>query len=117
MRYKIVRLDGRWSFRKYFEHAIIFPGRMSNSQGPQHFAEAQKYFFDTYGWSAEIRQWADIREYYHNVWNYTKPSGPGIMPECVNPNWSWTNGYEDLRIYVKSQSELMLFTLKFSDSV
>lgn len=114
MRYKIVKLDGRWSYRKFFEHAIIFSGRMGNNQGPQQFAEAQKWFFDTYGWSAEIRQWADIRDYYHNVWNYTKPNPPGVMPECVNPHWSWTNGYDDLRIYVKSKAELNFFMLKWT---
>jgi len=113
MKYKIVRLDGRWSYRKYFEYAVIFSNRMSAWNGPMHFAEAQKYFFDTYGWSAEIRQWADIREYHQNVWNYVKPTIPGVMPECVNPYWSWTNGYEDLRIYVKSPQELTLFQLKY----
>ena len=113
MKYKIVKLDGRWSYRKYFEYAIIFTNRMSAWNGPMHFADAQKYFFDTYGWSAEIRQWAEIREYHQNVWNYVKPNPPGIMPECVNSYWSWTNGYEDLRIYVKSQQELTLFRLKY----
>ncbi len=113
MRYKIVKLDGRWSYRKYFEYAVIFSARMSNWNGPMHFAETQKYFFDTYGWSAEIRQWADIREYYQNVWNYVKPNPPGVMPECVNSYWSWTNGYDDLRIYVKSSQELTLFQLKY----
>ena len=113
MKYKIVKLDGRWSYRKYFEYAIIFSNRMSAWNGPMHFAEAQKYFFDTYGWSAEIRQWAEIREYHQNVWNYVKPNPPGIMPECVNAYWSWTNGYEDLRIYVKSPQELTLFRLKY----
>ena len=113
MKYKIVKLDGRWSYRKYFEYAIIFSNRMNAWNGPMHFADAQKYFFDTYGWSAEIRQWAEIREYHQNVWNYVKPNPPGIMPECVNSYWSWTNGYEDLRIYVKSQQELTLFRLKY----
>ncbi len=113
MRYKIVKLDGRWSYRKYFEYAVIFSNRMSIWNGPQHFAEVQKYFFDTYGWSAEIRQWADIRQYYHNVLHYVKPNPVGLMPEAVNTYWSWTNGYEDLRIYVKSQKELTLFQLKY----
>ncbi len=113
MRYKIVKLDGRWSYRKFFEHAIIFSNRMNVWSGPMYFAEAQKHFFDTYGWSAEIRQWADIREYHQNIWNYVKPTIPGVMPECVNPYWSWTNGYDDLRIYVKGQQELTFFQLKY----
>jgi hypothetical protein len=113
MKYKTVKLDGRWSYRKFFEYAIIFTGRMTNQQGPAHFSEAQKWFFDTYGWSAEIRQWADIRDYYHNVYNYIRPNAIDTMPECVNPYWSWTNGYDDLRIYVKSPQELTLFQLKY----
>jgi hypothetical protein len=112
MRYKIVKLDGRWSYRKHFEYAILFTGRMSSGEGPLEFTEVQKWFFDTYGWSAEIRQWADIREYFNNVFRYIKSNPPMTMPDCVNQYWSWTNGYEDLRIYVKSQQELTLFTLK-----
>jgi hypothetical protein len=67
MKYKIVKLDGRWSYRKYFEYAIIFSNRMSVWNGPLNFTEAQKHFFDTYGWSAEIRQWADIKTYLSNI--------------------------------------------------
>ena len=113
MKYKIVKLDGRWSYRKYFEYAIIFSNRMSIWNGPMNFAEAQKYFFDTYGWSAEIRQWVDIKEYLSVIHRYSNPGLEPIQPDAVNINWSWTNGYEDLRIYVKSQQELTLFTLKY----
>lgn len=113
MRYKIVKLDGRWSYRKHFEYAIIFSNRMNTWNGPLHFATAQKYFFDSYGWSAEIRQWADIKEYTTNIFKYIGTNPPPEMPECVNSYWSWTNGYEDLRIYVKSQQELTLFRLKY----
>ena len=113
MKYKIVKLDGRWSYRKYFEYAVIFTNRMNTWNGPLHFANAQKYFFDTYGWSAEIRQWADIKEYTSNIFKYIGSNPPPEMPECVNSYWSWTNGYEDLRIYVKSPQELTLFQLKY----
>ena len=113
MRYKIVKLDGRWSYRKYFEYAIIFSNRMSTWNGPMHFVTAQKYFFDAYGWSAEIRQWADIKQYLSMIHQYSNPGLEPALPDAVNTNWSWTNGYEDLRIYVKSQQELTLFTLKY----
>lgn len=113
MRYKIVKLDGRWSYRKYFEYAIIFSNRMNTWNGPLHFAEAQKHFFDTYGWSAEIRQWADIREYTSMIHKYSNPGIEPSQPDAVNTNWSWTNGYDDLRIYVKSQKELTFFQLTF----
>ena len=113
MKYKIVKLDGRWSYRKYFEYAIIFSNRMSAWNGPMNFAEAQKYFFDIYGWSAEIRQWTDIKEYLSVIHRYSNPGTEPVQPDAVNINWSWTNGHNDLRIYVKSQQELTLFTLKY----
>lgn len=112
MNYKIVKLDGRWSYRSFFDYAIIFGGRMTQSEGPLNFANVQKYFFDTYGWSAEIRQWANIREHLVIQTKYIKP-GKLVLPECVNPHWSWTNGYDDLRLYVKGTEELMLFQLKY----
>lgn len=112
MKYSTVKLDGRWSYRQHFAYALIFDRRMSSGQGPVHFATAQQWFFDSYGWSAEIRQWTDIHQYLTNVYRYVGPVPPPEMPECVNPYWSWTNGYDDLRIYVKSPQELTLFQLK-----
>lgn len=113
MRYTVAKLDRRWSYRQYFEHAVIFSNRMTNWRGPLHFDIVQQYFVGTYGWSAEIRQWVDIRRYIANPYMYTGPGAPPKMPACVNPYWSWTNGHEDLRIYVKSSQELTLFTLKY----
>ncbi len=117
MKYKIVRLDGRWSYRKYFEYAIIFSNKMTSWRGPEHFTQVQKYFFDSYGWSAEIRLWDNMLEYVTAIHRFVATNA-GLpinleMPEGVNPYWSWTNGYDDLRIYVKSQQELTLFTLKY----
>ena len=113
MKYTVQRLDGRFSYREWFEYYIGFPSAMANRQGPVRYNDALKWFFETYGWSAEIRQWADIREYFGNVFRYVKPNPLPEMPECVNPYWSWTNGYDDLRIYVKSPQELTLFQLKY----
>jgi hypothetical protein len=113
MKYKIVRLDGRWSYRQHFEYAIIFSNRMTNWKGPQNFSVAQQYFFDTYGWSAEIRLWSDIQKHYSNPYMYVGANPLPEMPGAVNPYWSWTNGYDDLRIYVKSPQELTLFQLKY----
>jgi hypothetical protein len=37
------------------------------------------------------------------------------IPEFVNYAWSWTNGYEDLRIYIRGEKELGFFKLAFSE--
>lgn len=112
MKYEIVKLDGRFTFRELFEYCIKFSGRMGNSQGPLGFTQVQKWFFETYGWSAEIRQYADIVNWVNNN-NRLLRGNPLELPDECNPCWSWTNGYDDLRIYVKSDKELNFFQLKW----
>jgi hypothetical protein len=36
---------------------------------------------------------------------------PKTLPDVCNTHWSWTNGYNDLRIYVASDKELTFFQL------
>jgi hypothetical protein len=125
MKYTIQRLDGRHTHKNLFQYYIGFSTRMSNEQGPLNFTLAQKWFTETYGWSAEIRQYADIIEWY-NITNSIhgivrrKFSGHPLfknlgstsdIPEVCNPKWSWTNGYNDLRIYVATDKELSWFQL------
>lgn len=118
MKYNVQRLDKRFTYNHWFKHLIAFPGRMSNTSGPLNFTRVQKWFTETYGWSAEIRQYADI----HNYYNTTTRLGMHIsgivsqmneIPKECNPHWSWTNGYSDLRIYVATDQELAFFQLKF----
>lgn len=118
MKYTITRLDGRFSYRDWFQYYIGFAGRMSNHQGPKHFNDVLKWFFDTYGWSAEIRQYDQINKWTmasRQISGFTfNPPASGIItepsPHC-NPHWSWTNHYPDLRIYVATDQELAFFQL------
>lgn len=119
MKYEIIRLDGRFTYRDLFEYCIKFSNRMAVSQGPLQFNDALKWFMETYGWSAEIRDYTKMEKWVHHTstWmkSYNTPAA-GIMdkaPDHCNPHWSWTNGYEDLRIYVKSDAELNFFQLKW----
>ena len=112
MKYEIVKLDGRFSYRNLFQYCIKFGGRMSLSRGPLHFTQVQRWFSDTYGWSAEIRQYAEIRQWIMTNNRMLKGS-PSEVPEECNPHWSWTNGYDDLRIYVATDAELNFFQLKY----
>jgi hypothetical protein len=121
MKYKIHRLDGRFSYRKWFGYYIGFTGGMANGQGPLHFNDALKWFMETYGWSAEIREYAKMHAWTisSTTWalgNYHSAAA-GILeklPDHCNPHWSWTNGYDDLRIYVATDAELAFFQLKHS---
>jgi len=115
MKYTVQRLDKRFNYFEWFKYHISFSARITVSQGPLHFIESQQWFTNTYGFSAEIRIWQEIKTHYamRNQFNLT--SGPGDfsdnLPFAVNPHWSWSNAYRDLRIYIADDQELSLFKL------
>lgn len=114
MKYKIQKLDGRYSHREYFKYYVVF--RKTSSFDCDHiinFNNTIQWFTKTYGSSTEIRMWKEILR-YHNRFGAMLDSQP--LPNYVNFNWSWTNGYEDLRIYVKGDKELALFKLAYLES-
>ena len=117
MKYTVTRLDGRFSYRKWFEYYIGFSSAMTNRQGLLHYNDTLKWFFETYGWSAEIRQYARILQWTSNTYINTllnQQQATGILmqrSEHCNPHWSWTNHYRDLRIYVAKEKQLAFFQL------
>ena len=118
MKYEIAKLDGRFTYRDLFEYYIKFSNSMTRGHGPLHFNSVLEWFRDTYGWSAEIRQYNNMMAWTtasRNVMNQF-PKAHGILselPACCNSHWSWTNGYDDLRIYVASDRELNFFQLRW----
>ena len=118
MKYEIAKLDGRFTYRDLFEYYIKFSNSMTRGHGPLHFNSVLEWFRDTYGWSAEIRQYNNMMSWTtasRNVMNQF-PKATGILSEladCCNSHWSWTNGYDDLRIYVASDRELNFFQLRW----
>ena len=119
MKYQIQKLDGRYSYNQYFKYYIGFPARMSFNHGPADFTQALKWFFSTYGWSAEIRNWIDILNWHNTSLPMMRAKGvfarqmPKNVPDECNTTWSWSNGYDELRIYVKSDAELSFFQLAY----
>ena len=112
MRYEIQRLDGRFNYRHLFQYTVKWSNRMSNKNGPLHFTRAQRWFVDTYGWSAEIRQYVQIRQWVLTS-NQLLKGTPNEVPKECSEYWSWTNGYDDLRIYVATDRELNFFQLRW----
>lgn len=121
MRYTVQKLDRRFSYKHFFSYYIGFSNRMSSGQGPLEFTRVQQWFSETYGWSAEIRLYQNIYEWasvsstvpmMRVSGGWTRPA-PKHLPDVCNAHWSWTNGYDDLRIYVASDKELAMFQLKF----
>jgi hypothetical protein len=109
MKYEILKLDGRFTYRDLFEYCIKFSNSMTVDRGPLQFNDALRWFFNTYGWSAEIRDYSKMQK-----WAVQTTQWLGILedvPAHCNPHWSWTNGYNDLRIYVATDKELAFFQL------
>ena len=108
MKYKIRKLDGRYSYKEFFKYCIVFNNTMIDKQ-VESFNDCVQWFTKTYGPSTEIRQWKDIHRYYYTMGiSFLDDTN---IPDYVNRNWSWTNGYDDLRIYIKGDKELSFFKL------
>ena len=111
MKYKIRKLDGRYSYRDWFKYCLIFsPTMYSNDKGVLWFNDTKVWFENIYGSSAEIKEWHAMLKYHHTFENFVE--GSTLAPH-VNFHWSYTNGYNDLRIYIKSEKELGFFKLSY----
>jgi hypothetical protein len=122
MKYNVCKLDGRFSYNQWFKYYIGFSSSMAFDQGPLHFTQVQKWCFQTWDWSAEVRQWNDIYRYHTNRVPMMRVAGgfvrqvPKNLPEECNSYWSWSNGFTgagELRIYLKSEAELAFLQLAF----
>ena len=108
--YKIKKLDGRYSYTEYFKYYIAFANIQLSFRHVEYFNDTMQWFNKTYGPSTEIRMWKEILD-------HRKRFGASLLleeeplPEYVNFNWSWSNGYDDLRIYVKNEKILSFFKL------
>ena len=126
MKYTIQRLDKRYSHADLFQYYIGFPARQINNRGPECFNEALQWFTRTYGWSAEIKQYADIKSFGTSFNSVARAmqrkfnghpllgvQNPQPIPSFCNELWSWSNLYDDLRIYTATDRELTFFQLAF----
>jgi hypothetical protein len=119
MKYTTHKLDGRYRYRTWFEYYVGFSGRMSDNAGPVAFNQALRWFINTYGWSAEVRQyedmynWSIVKVPFMSVKGGFARSVPKQLPDDCNKYWSWSNSplNQELRIYVATDKELAYFQL------
>ena len=109
MRYIVKKLDGRYAYNNYFEYVIEFP---RNSFGPMDFHTCLGWMIETYGYSAEVRDFMYIRGMLKKRQQFNVPDSD--TPAFVNQTWSWTNGSDNLRLYMKSEKEVSFFKLKWA---
>jgi hypothetical protein len=120
MKYSVVNLDKRFSFNQWFQYYLDFPNSMSDSEGVLNYNRSLQWFIQTYGWSAEVRQYADMHKWATRFIPLMRAKGRVYpttsthnLPKECNPQWSWSNGYNNLRIYLATDKELAFFQLSF----
>lgn len=111
MIYEIKQLDKRHTYHYLFDYYIGFDSRMSINFGPANFNRALKWFIETYGYSAEVGQYASILQYYRDLKLYSPKVAEKTGNHYCNSLWSWSLGYNDLRIYTASEKEVSFFQL------
>ena len=108
MKYRIQSLDRRFSYNDRFEILISFDPIANSERSILEFNRALQWMIQTWGWSAEVKQ------YFYLVNNQKLWGLLGVnnqLPEICNPNWTWSNGFDDMRIYLKTQQELAFFQI------
>lgn len=114
MNYKVVKLDKRYANNELFSYYAGYYNTISATNGPEKFNQALEWCTQTFGWSAEIQQYIKMLDHFiavNKLSVYQKL--PTQRSEYCNPLWSWSNHYDDLRIYFHSDKELMHFQLRF----
>ena len=96
---------------------------MGNDCGPLSFSEAKEWFTQKFGQSCEVREWHEMKQWEDRYSQVVTASNPhGTIPKnlenikkFVNPHWSWSNGTNDLRVYIAGEKELAFFYLSVGD--
>ena len=105
MKYKIIKLDRRYSYNTVFSHIIEFyKGGVNRSTGVLDYDRACRWFNANFGWSADV----DVQ----NAMRLNRRAFPNeYTDEDFNWSWAYCEKYNDYRIYVKSEKELEWFLL------
>ena len=108
MKFKIKKLDGRYAHNRHFEYCVEFPRK---TFGPVEFHTVMAWMIETYGYSAEVRDFMYIRDMLLRRQQFNVPESD--TPDFVNQQWSWTNGSNNLRLYFATDKELSFFKLRW----
>jgi hypothetical protein len=110
MKYKVTKLDNRYSHRDSFEYMIEFSKAHWKGTGVLDFDHARKWFNKTFGWSQDVEtRIAMIKSGSANPMLFE--------PDDVNTLWAYSAKYNDYRIYVATDKELNWFMLSHPNTV
>jgi len=106
MKYKIVKLDARYSHRSRFQYMISF------TKAPGHsaildFDRCRRWLNDTYGWSQDVEMQIPM----------SKAKTKALEEHAdidINRHWAYNIKYDDYRIYLATSDVLTMFQLKWA---
>ena len=103
MKYKITKMDGRYS--KYgYTYIIEFSKVHSIGTGVLDFDRCRRWFNEQFGWSQDVETREAMKQNRRN-------NRDAYEPNDINPIWAYCVKYGDYRIYVADEKTLTWFTL------
>ena len=97
--FKIKKIDARYNGSGYFTHVIDYGGKYGTSLT---FQQHRVWFWESFGPSCEIEAFMRLGKNNHS------------QPDCISGNWAWNTEFGNRKLYVRDESTLAFFTLKFS---
>jgi hypothetical protein len=104
MKYKVTKLDYRYSHRTTYQYMIEFSKGHWIGTGVLIFDRARKWFTTNYGWGQDVEVRSELlRVQQHHAELFE--------PDDINDAWAFSAKYNDYRIYVATDKELSWFLL------
>ena len=102
MKYKITKMDGRYS-RYGYKYLIEFV-KSQRGTGVLDFDRSRRWFNEQFGWSQDVETRQSMKENQQN-------HPDAYQPNDINPVWAYAVKYGDYRIYVNDDKTLSWFLL------
>jgi hypothetical protein len=109
MKYKVTKLDGRYSYSASFCWCLEFTRSEWKGSGVLDFDQARRWMNETWGWSQDVETMNDMAR------ELNKKFQP--WDDIINRHWAYSIKYRDYRIYLKSDAELSWFQLAHPNEI
>jgi hypothetical protein len=103
MKYKITKMDGRYS-RYGYKYIIEFSKVNQVGTGVLDFDRCRRWFNEQFGWSQDVETRSQLMQNKRN-------NRDAYEDNDINPVWAYCVKYGDYRIYVDDDKTLSWFVL------
>lgn len=104
MKYKVVKLDQRYSHHGDFAYMLEFSKGHWIGTGVLSFDRVRKWFTTNYGWGQDVEVRSELlRSKRHHAEEFE--------PDDINSVWAFSAKYNDYRIYIDNDQTLSWFLL------